>query len=276
VALAGKRSFDNWTVQFLQDYNYSADPLVETGSQTSQQIYLTTLDVTHQLSQHVLFDSSVSQDLQYAIGYPSSFEWSNQDWLHYKFTPRIDMAAGGTLGYVEVTEGSNSVFLNPEVQVSLQPSDKIWLTLSGGIEHREYYGNASPSLNSPTFDGSIRYAPNDTTNLSLTGSRQVANSFFIDQTTVTTEWTASVQQRLLTHFEFTGSIGQSVTAYQASNLELATVRNDQQLFYSARLSTTFRRRGTIAVVYQGSRNSSSIPGFGYASNQYGVEIGFRY
>jgi hypothetical protein len=51
---------------------------------------------------------------------------------------------------------------------------------------------------------------------------------------------------------------------------------DESFSLSARLSTTFLKRGTIAGFYQYSDNSATQSGFSFTSHQVGIELGYRY
>jgi len=53
-------------------------------------------------------------------------------------------------------------------------------------------------------------------------------------------------------------------------------REDDFYSLSARLSRTFLKRGTIAVVYQLSKDDSTLQGFSFTSHQVGFQIGYRY
>jgi Putative beta-barrel porin 2 len=274
--LTGTNTLDDWMIQFVQAYSFSSDPLIETGAQTSEQDYTTSLDLSHAFNDKVRFETTAIQDLQFAVGYPDSYQWSDQNWLHYRIVPKGDIGLGCGVGYVEVSRGMNNAFVRPEVQGNLQATDKLSLSATGGLEYRQFYGHPSRSLDTPIFSASIIYDPFETTKISITAARQVSTSFFQDQSTRSTQFSVSVDQRLLRHFHLTVGVSEGNDDYLASNDALATVRNDNQVSVSGRLSTTFLKRGTLAVLYQGSRNSSSIPGYGYSSGQIGAEIGFKY
>ena len=272
-----RKAYDEWTFQAAQAYSYTSDPLIQTGGQTSQQDYSTTLDATHQFSRKVLLDVSVGQDLQYVVGFVDTFNWTNQDWLHYRWSSRLDTAIGTGFGFVQVSRGTNSAYARPELQTSWHPTDKVSLSLTGGLEHREFYGIASPSLNTPIYSASLGYTPFTTTAITFSAGRQVTPSFFEDQSSRGTQWAVGIEQRLLTHFHLSATVSYDTTDYLASNAALAAVRSDEVLSYNVRLSTTVLRRGaTAALLFQRSHDASTVPGFGYTSSQIGLELSYRY
>jgi len=276
VNLLARKAYEDWTAQFVQGYSYSAEPLIETGSQTSERNYTSTLDVTNRLSDRVLVDIDLNQDLQYAVGFPDNLTWSNQDWLHFRPAPELDTAVGSGLGYVVESEGSDSAYVRPEAQFIWSPTNKISMSLTAGLEHREYYGRSSPSLNSPIYNVSLEYTPVEATKVTFTGSRQISPSLFEDQSNRSTQWTAGIEQGLIQHLHLSASIEYSTVDYIATNEALASIRNDEILSYNARLSTTLLRRGTIAILLQRSHDLSTIASFRYSSSQIGMELSYRY
>lgn len=271
-----KNNFVDWSLQFVQSYSDTSDPMIETGGQTDHQEYSTALDVSRRINDRALVDFNLSQVLQYSVGFTDSFEWSNQDWLHYRFSPHFDTAIGSGFGYVAVSQGLNSSYGRPEVQASWVPTEKVSVSITVGLEHREYYGLSSPSLNTPIYNASFYYTPASSTKLILTADRQVSPSFFENQSTRGTQWNATIEQRLLKHFQLSAGVGIDTVSYLAANNSLSAVRRDDVQTYNLRLSTTLLRRGTIAILYQLSKDSSTTPGFGYSSGQIGMELSYRY
>jgi hypothetical protein len=43
-----------------------------------------------------------------------------------------------------------------------------------------------------------------------------------------------------------------------------------------RLSTTILRKGSIAVLYQNSHDTSNVGGYGFSSQQIGFELSYRF
>jgi hypothetical protein len=276
VSLIGSRTFHDWSIRFTQGYVYSSQPLVETGAQTTEQIYTTDLTITHRLDPQWLLETDLDQSLQYTVGFPSTSDWSGLGKLHYQFSPRIDAAIGADLGFVSESEGPDEAYLRPTAELTWSPTDKVSMDVSGGAEHREFFGDPWTSLNTPIFDLAVHYSPFQATKLSLTAGRHVAAALFADQITRTTQWVVSIEQRLLTHFFLTGSFGYNDVDYLATGGSSADVRSDNDLSYSVRFSTTLLKRATISVLYQGSHNSSTIPVYGFSSGQIGAEFQLRY
>jgi hypothetical protein len=104
----------------------------------------------------------------------------------------------------------------------------------------------------------------------------VTPSYFQDQVTENTSVNCDLNQRLLRKYYLDLNAGYNMTKYVASaNAVSANPDNDYYTF-SARLSRSFLKRGTLALVCQYSKNCSTEPGFTYSSSQVGVEIGYKY
>jgi hypothetical protein len=53
-------------------------------------------------------------------------------------------------------------------------------------------------------------------------------------------------------------------------------REDRNYNFGVHLTRTFFKRGNFSVFYQYNHNSSSATAYSYASEQVGVEAGYRY
>jgi hypothetical protein len=276
VTLLGATSYEDWTLQFNQGYVYSSQPLVETGRQTSEQDYTTGLNLSRRLGQQFSSETILSQNLRYAVGFPDSNQWTALEWLHYEYVPQLDTAVGASLGYINESQGSNVLSFSPQAQATWAPSSKLSMTLNGGLDRREFLEHPRSILDTPIYSVSVQYNPFEWTGLGLTAGRQVAESYFANESTKDTVWRATLSQRLLEHYLLTASVGQNNADYVSNVTANSAGRNDRTLSYNLRLTWSFFQRGTLAVLYQWDRNSSNAYGFGFSSHQVGFEIGYRY
>jgi len=84
-----------------------------------------------------------------------------------------------------------------------------------------------------------------------------------------------VNQRLMEHFYLDLGGGYHTIQYVTSG-STGSTREDNYITFDARLNFTFLRRGTLAVFYHYSDNSSSDSQFTFTSNQAGFQLEFRY
>ena len=83
-------------------------------------------------------------------------------------------------------------------------------------------------------------------------------------------------QRLLGHYLLSLGYSQSKSSYVATSASALGGRSDRVRSFDARLSTTLLRRGTVAILYRNGDNSSNTAGYGYKTEQYGFELGYRF
>jgi hypothetical protein len=276
VNVMGTSSFENWTMQLTQAYRYSSQPLVETGAQTTEQDYNTALDLSHELGRQFLTETILNQNLRYVVNFPDTYEWSVDEWLHYRVSAQFDAAVGGIAGYVHESRGADSNYTTPDAEVSFQPIDKITIKASGGLEHRVFLDYPRTSMNTPTYDLSVQYAPVETTKLTLDVLRQVTPSYFANESTRNARVDLGLTQRLLGKYFLTAGYGHGDVTYIFQGQTTGLIRDDVGTSYNLRLSTTFFRRGTVSALCYRTKNTSSVGVYGFVTTQFGLEIGYRY
>jgi Putative beta-barrel porin 2 len=274
--MVGATSYEDWGFSFAQSYAFTSDPQVETNRQTKQEVASTNLGATWQLNSKLMLELSGTQLLQYIWAAPDSFEWSTIDWLHYQVEPGVDTAIGLGYGYVDVTEGPNMTFEQYFARVGWHVTNKINLNLQGGLESRAFQAAGMASMNNVIYNASIQYRPGASTVLSLNASRDVTASYFAGQVTRNAGVGATLQQRFLGRVYLTAGIQHGTSSYIASAPGVVAGRDDTYDSVNLRLSTAFLSRGTVGVTYQRSHNSSNTTGFGLKSNQYGVDLAWRF
>jgi len=276
VIMTGGTAYENWVLGLSQRYSYSSDPQVETGGQTSQDEYSTTVNATYQFSRQMSLEMSVNQDFVFPSDLTESREWSTLDWLDYQFWPRFGAGIGVGFGYTDVNVGNDSINGQLQARINWRATDKLSLQAGGGADDRHFFGGGTSDLINPIYSVSVQYQPTEATTILLSGSGTVGTSYFTNQVTETYGVSVTVSQRLLKRLLLTLSGGYQNVMYTSTASGVSAGRNDETYSFSARLGTTFLQRGTIAAVYQYSDNTSNQSGFGYTSNQVGFELGYRY
>jgi hypothetical protein len=274
VSLRGGTVYEDWILGLSQTYIYSKSPQIETGSQTENQTYATSLTASHALNSKVSVDLGVNQDLNFPSGYQSSKEWSTMDWVNYEFWPRLVVGAGAGAGYTVSTP--NSVNEQLQGRVNWRATDKISFGISGGAEFTQFTdGGGSPLIN-PIFSGSIQYQPFEHTEFSFSASRTVNTSYYQNQVTENTSINGGVNQRLLQRFNLSVSGGYNWTTYVGA--ATGANANSPSDYYSINVSlgTAVLKRGSVSVFYTYSQNITDEAGQGYVSNQVGFNLGYAF
>jgi hypothetical protein len=292
VLLTGGTSYGDWDFGLSQSYTSTSDPQVETASQTPTETYSTALNALWKFGDRMSVNFGLQQNFQFTSSSPglggganpqlnsfqnleNSRDWSTLEWLNYQFAPRFDVGVGAGAGYVGVDVGPDQTYEQLQGRVNWRASDKISIQANVGFEDRQFQTGGEGALFNPIFGAAIQYQPFEQTRISLTASRTVVPSYFQDQVQETTSVSADLNQRLLQKFHFDLNVGYTSDDYTGTT-GLGGNRTDNYYFINARLSHPFLKRGTLAIFYQHTENSSSQPGFGYASNQVGLEVGYSY
>jgi hypothetical protein len=282
VFLRGNATYRDWLFGLSQGYVTSSEPLVETGSQTDQETYATALNAVYFMSTKASLELGLNQDFRFmgddngAGNLSDSRTWSTMDWFNYQFAPSFGAAIGAGGGYIDMSEGSDMTFEQLQGRVSWRARQKLSFVLSGGFDFRQFLDSDASNLANPIYSGTINYQPFDYTTLSLTASRSVNASYYSDSVTEDTSLGLALQQRLLEKLFLSISGGYRFSTYKATDPRFGAEREDDGLSASVRLSVPVLKRGSVAVFYSYSENSSDQDQYSYNSSQVGLELGYRF
>lgn len=276
VNLTGGTVYGNWVLGLSQGYTESDAPQVQTATQTHQETYATAVNGSYTINRDLSLDLVVNQNLVSADQFQSYREWSTMDWLNYQFWARFTVALGVGLGYDDVQMSPNMLFEEYQGRVNWRATDKISFQLHGGLEDRQFLTGGHSDLLNPVFGGGIQYQPFEQTKISLNADRVVAVSIQQNQVTESVDLNGDLNQRLLGRLYLDISGGYQRIKYVDSEISGSSSRKDNYYFFNTRLSTSFLKRGTVAIFYQINDDASSMPGFGFLSHQCGFEVGFTY
>jgi len=274
VTLTGGASYEAWTFGLSQNFTYSSSPEAQTGTQTGQDTYSTALTASCPLNSKMSVDLGLNQYLDFPSGFQTSKTWSTLDWLNYEFWPRLTTGVGAGLGYVNANP--NMVFEQLQGRVGWRATDKISFQVSGGAEFTQVTDDSSNPLVNPIMGASIQYQPFDQTKLSVGASRVVSPSYYDNQISVVTSVNGNLRQRLLGKLFLDVTAGYNWNNYTALSSAIADQPAADYYSVNVQLSATILKRGTVAVFYNYSDNSTSQAGLSYISSQVGFNLGFRY
>jgi hypothetical protein len=290
VVLRGATTNGDWILNLSQSYIDTTEPVVETGTQLEQVAYATALNADWQMSSHLSLQLGLNQNFRFAQEFSALHEWTTSDWLNYQFQRQFGAAIGFTGGYDQVSIGSDMPFEEVQGRVNFQPGTKLTLSVTGGVQDRQFINPSAPSLVTPIFNAAAQYQVLTGTLLTLAGSRTVIPSYFGNEVNVTTSATADISQRIIgkMYFSISGSyVLEPFTSIVAGPLPqyyfgfppttaLAQTRTDTRTNVKATLSTVIRTRLTASIFYLRSDNTSSQADFSYSGNQVGFQLNYRF
>jgi len=276
LVLRGATSYESWSFNAMQGYSHSSEPLIETGQQTTEDLYTTGFTATDRLNSHIILETDVNQSLRYTTDFNDTKEWSLLEWAHFQFSPKLDTALGVGPGYVEIRNGSDMNYYKFLGSIDWRPGETLSVHLDGGLDHRRVRTGKANYTNDPIATASIGYKMFEQTVLSLEAARTVTASYFSNHVQKSFRWNVGLNQRLLGHLNLILGAGYQKSSYDKADPSSANARDDKDWWYIGRLSTVVLKQGTISVFYQYTKNTSSVPGYGFSSDQTGLELRYQY
>jgi hypothetical protein len=185
---------------------------------------------------------------------------------------------GVTLGfsYDKLTLGSDMSAEQLQARFDWRPGNKLSLQFHGGFEDRQFLNADAPDAVNPILGLSLIYKIFEITSIAVNVDRTVSASYFQNQITEALVFTASFHQRLLGRLNLDITGGLASSSYRATTTQVSVDRNDDRSTVNIRISCPILQRGHVSVFYDWSDNSSNENGFGYTSNQVGLELGYRF
>jgi len=290
VLLRGFWAYEDWTLNLAQGYSDSTAPLVETGVQTAQEAYTTAISAAHQMSDNLSLDLSVNQNFRFSPGFTDLHEWTTVDWLNYRPNTVLGLGLGLTLGYDDLSVGSDTPFEQIQGRIKIDPGPKLSIVLTGGASDRQFIDPSEPPLISPIYSASLFYQIFEPTLIDLSASRTVSSSFYSDQTEQVTVYSAALHQQLspklslalsatYSEIPLTSTENAPMPQFFVGNAPTSTLLVAQNSKVSSgriSLSYTINQHASLSIFYMISDNSSSQAAYSYWSRQVGLYLSYRY
>jgi hypothetical protein len=290
VSLAWSTIYDDWGLGLSQGYSVSDTPLIQTGTQTEEDSYVTALSVTRQLGGNFSFAGGLNQSFVYASQFTDVRDWSANGALNYQLTPKLQFGANIGGGF---DESSGSPTLTDESYQGIlmfHPGIKTTINLSAGLEEESFDSSSVPSSSTPIFSASVMYQVLRNTSISISAGRSISPSFFSNQVSTATSVSVILQQNLSAKLSLSLSGGYGEDSYQAiqpaplpihflgtaTTTPLEVTRTDNTTYLGASLSYAVLSRLSGSLSYSYSRNSSSQGEFSYSSSQFSVSVRYEY
>lgn len=276
VRLSGDAAFRDFGFKFAESYEVSTPTLAETGRQTELETWATSLGATYKLSPHIRLVGTGNLDERYSDIAPRVRRWSGQTKVNLTVSPRLSLGIGPGFQYTEIANSPDTYGESYTADVNWHPTDKLTLSLDGGVQKTHSTASAGLNLSKPKVDLALDYRPFETTGIRLAASKKVSTSYFKDLVTEDFLWEASIQQRLLGRFYLNAAYSRKENDYTSTNVLSLNNRSDTIKTLHARLSTKLLKRFAVAATFQKTTNTSSLSTFTFSSKQYGGEISCRF
>lgn len=276
LVLTGNTSYEALNISFSHRSARATLPLAETGTQTKQSSHTTSVDLSYQFTSQLVAQSVVSQSLRFADGFTTTRDWNVVEYLHVRIAPDLDAAGGVKVGYIKIDPGTDMQYTQVLGRIAAHPSQILTFQLQGGLESRTAKDRQRTRTTNPIISGSIEYHAGNSTTLTMNADRSVAPSYFVNQTVRNERLGVGVQQQLAGGFTLALKAGHQKSKYAGLANSPSGVRNDNNFFFDTRLGFHLLRRFQASLFYLYNDNSSSRAGFGFTSNQFGFDLGYRF
>lgn len=283
VSLTWATICGDWKLGASQSYAASSEPLVETGSQIATEIYSTVLSTAYQLNSKTSLEFSANQGFRYVNSISTnqpltdSKTWTAIATANYQLSPAVSIGPSLTFAYDNLKVGSDMTSEQFQGQFLWRPGPKLTCLGKGGLEIRQFLVDSTePDLVTPVFAFSFAYRLFEVTTFSLAVNRTVTPSYFGNQFTESSSINGGVRQRLLQRLYLDVIGGYTTTTYRTTSAGKSANRDDDYATVNIRLSCPFLQHGSVSVFYDWSDNISTQAGFGYNSDQVGLELGYRF
>ena len=277
ASLRGGYVLENWQIGLAQSFSASSEPLIETGGQTRQENWGTSLSLSTPLNSRTSLSFGLSQELRFTSRFTDVKTWSGTTSLNYQYTPEIKTGVSVGGGYSSIEPGADQSFQHIKGSLDWSVGGRLALQIEGGLDVRRTSGSNRDALINPIMGASASYRLFEATTASVGVDRTVAPSYFSDQVTESMSYTFGLTQRLLGRFSLSLNASQNETDYVATDtLDPAVERNDSLWTYSAALSTRLLKRLSVSVSWQQTENQSDAPGYALTSTTYGLNLGWQF
>jgi hypothetical protein len=288
IHLAGQHDFGHLILGLSQDVRIldgtnlsslsnttGAQANTDVGRATRVNTYTTTVNASYDLTGKLFLSSQLGYAISDYETLISSQVASGNIYINYVYSPKLVIGLGAT-GGVNSSDGptADETFEQMNVRANYIVSGKISLSISGGIEFRQFGGGDSVS---PVYEIAGSYRPFENTTVTIAGSRHTNSSASLggqDYSETTISLTFS--QRLFSRVNFGLGIGYTNSEYLSATTGTATARSDDYFYIQPSIDLDLTRYWSIGVYYLYRQDSSTLAFFSFYDNQFGVRTSLTF
>src|SRR4029077_17048199 len=201
----------------------------DVGGATRVNIYNTTLNGNYDLTGKLFLSGQASYAISDYETLISSRQASANLFINYVYSPKLVIGLGAT-GGVNSSDGptSNETFEQMNVRTNYIVSGKISLSLSAGLEFRQFGGGDSIS---PVYEIAGTYHPFENTIITVAGSRRtVSSASLAGQDYSDTNISVTFSQRLFSRVNLSLGVGYQNLEYLSATTGASTARTDNYVY----------------------------------------------
>jgi hypothetical protein len=206
-----------------------------------------------------------------------SREYRAQQFLSYQFTPKTQLGLGATEGLLRPDGGQQQNYEQALFRVVSQPTAKLGLNASAGMEHRHFEAGLASTF-TPVYNAIASWQATGKSSFSLEGRRRVFSSASLgSQNYESTSLTLSAREMLAATVDATVSIGGERADYKAAATTVDATRRDDFVFTRASVDWALFKNCSLGVFYEFSKNlSKGMEGHPFQRNRAGLSVSLSF
>jgi len=247
----------------------------DVGGPSRENTYTTTVNATYDLTGKLFLSGQISYAMYDYETLISSRQASANLFINYVYSPKLVIGLGAT-GGVNSSDGptSNETFEQMNVRANYIVSGKISLSLSAGLEFRQFGDGNSIS---PVYEIAGTYRPFENTTITIAGSRRtVSSASLAGQDYSETNISLTFSQRLFSRVTFSLGVGYTNSDYLSATTGASTARSDDYFYIEPSVDVDITRYWSIGCYYLYRQDSSTLALFSFYDNQFGVRTSLTF
>jgi len=247
----------------------------DVGGPSRENTYTTTVNATYDLTGKLFLSGQISYAMYDYETLISSRQASANLFINYVYSPKLVIGLGAT-GGVNSSDGpaSDETFEQMNVRANYIVSGKISLSLSTGLEFRQFGGGNSIS---PVYEIAGTYRPFENTAITIAGSRRtVSSASLAGQDYSDTNISLTFSQRLFSRLNLSLGVGYQNLDYLSATNGASTARNDDYFYIEPSIDLDITRYWSIGCYYLYRQDSSTLALFSFYDNQFGVRTSLTF
>jgi hypothetical protein len=248
----------------------------DVGAASRSNTYTTTLNGSYDLTGKLFLSGQVGFTISDYETLISSQVASANLFINYVYSPKLVIGLGAT-GGVNSSDGSTSdqTFEQMNVRANYIVSGKISLSISGGLEFRQF-GGGGDSI-SPVYEIAGSYRPFENMTITLAGSRRTDSSASLaGQDYSETSISLTFSQRLFSRVNVGLGVGYTNSEYLSATTGDSTARTDNYVYIEPSIDLNVTRYWSIGIYYLYREDSSTLALFSFYDNQFGVRTSLTF
>ena len=266
MVVAGDWVMPRLDVSLRSRFQTLSSPELDVGTRISRRVFAADVGAVYGNTAKTSTELNLHTDsTTYNGGALNNETYTVGGFLNYRFRPKLELSVGFNVGLLEVESSPNQYFQQGLLRARWYPTDKLSVSLLGGLEQREIDGGDNRT--DPIFTLNLSYQPRERTTFYLRAERRAYNSSSLDNENFdVTTFSASVRQEFFAHMDFVLSVAYSYSNYYSTVSNVTSSRIDNVFEVSPTIGMNVTRWSRLELSYQFRENNSTEVGASFTEN----------